>query len=124
MQEENLEATVESYLKAFDDRDLSRCLEFFAEDARIDFAMGVYKGSKAIEEWHAKRFEADLRVIRVERIRSNGDTVTVAAIATSKVAQAWKFPSIAGAVTFVFDRGRIKQGKFRLRPPIPIEGWS
>jgi hypothetical protein len=123
MQQVELEATVRQYLKAFDDHDLPRCLEFFAEDARIDFAMGVYQGSKAIEDWHAKRFAADLKVLRVERIQSNGDTVTVDAIATSSVARAWKFPSIAGAVTFVFDQGRIKEGRFRLRTPIPLENW-
>jgi hypothetical protein len=120
----NEEAIVKHYLEAFDNRDLSKCLEFFAEDARIDFAMGVYKGSKAIEEWHSKRFEADLRVLRVERIQTKGDAVTVDAIVTSKVAKAWKFPSVAGAVTFVFDQGKIKEGKFQLRTPIPIEGWS
>lgn len=124
MQENNLEAAVREYLEAFNSRDLSRCMEFFADDARLDFAMGVYRGTKAIEEWHTKRFEADLRVLRVERVRSDGDTVTVDALATSKVAKAWKFPSVAGVVTFLFDQGKIKHGKFRLRTAIPVEGWS
>jgi len=119
----DLEAMTKAYLQAYDQRDLSECMGFFAEDAIIRFAMGVYKGKQAIEEWHKDRFGADLRMIRVEGTRIQGDKVIVDAIATSKTAKAWGFDSVAGTATFVFQGGKIKQVKFGLRMSIPLEGW-
>jgi uncharacterized protein (TIGR02246 family) len=123
MQGQDLEGIVQDYLEAFERRDRSRCMEFFAEDATINFALGVYRGRQAIEEWHDDRFRADLRVLRVENVRVQGDTATVDAIATSKVAKAWRVNSVAGTVTLVFRGGKIQEGKFHLRTRIPLEGW-
>lgn len=124
MEANHHETTAQAYLEAFDQRDLPRCLEFFTDDAQIHFAMGVFRGLAAVEDWHKKRFEAEMKVLRVEQARSNGDAVILDVIATSKVARAWKFPSIAGTVKFEFDQGKITLAKFHLRTPIPVEGWS
>lgn len=124
MQENQQEAAVQEYVEAFNQRDLSRCLAFFDEDARIQFAMGNYRGIGEVEEWHKARFEADLKVLSVDRTRSNGDTVTIDATATSRIAVAWKLPTISGRVVFTFHQGKIIQAKFGLQNPIALEGWA
>ena len=124
MTENQLEATVREYIEAFNQRDMSRCLEFFDEDARIDFAMGKFRGIGAVEEWHKARFEADLKVLSIERTHANGDTVTLEATATSRIAVAWKLPTIGGRVVFTFHQGKITQAKFGLQNPLALEGWA
>jgi ketosteroid isomerase-like protein len=123
MQNTDLQAVVRAYLQAYDQRDLPRCMDFFAKDAVIDFASGIYRGKQAIGEWHKDRFAADLRIIRIDEIRTQSDTVTVDAVATSKVARAWRVDSVKGTATFVFQQGSIKEVKFGLRTRIPLEGW-
>lgn len=123
MNENNLQAVVEDYLRAFDQRDLDRCMSFFADDATIDFASGIYRRKQAIEEWHKKRFAADLRVKHIEKIKVQNGTVIVDAVASSKVAKAWRFDSIAGTMIFSFQQGKIKEVNFALRTSIPLEGW-
>lgn len=123
MQDTDLQATIQAYLQAFDLRDLTQCMDFFAEDATIHFGMGTYRGRQAIEEWHKGRFAADLRVIRVDKVRTQGDTVIVDVVAISKVARAWRFDSVAGRVTLLFQEGKVKEAKFGLRTAIPVEGW-
>lgn len=123
MQETDLQAVVEAYLQAYDERDLSRCMDFFAEDATIQFGMAVYRGRQATEEWHQDRFAADSRVIRIDEIRTQGNTVVVDAIATSKRARTWRLDSLGGRATFVFDESKIKEVKFGLRTGIQREGW-
>jgi len=98
-------------------------MSFFANDATIHFAMGTYRGPKAIEDWHKDRFAADLRVLRIDEIRIEGDTVIIDAVATSRVARAWRFNSVAGRVTIVFGQGKIKEARFGLRTALPVEGW-
>lgn len=121
MQETDLQAVVHAYLEAFDQRDLSRCMQFFAEDATVDFASGIHRGSQAIEKWHEDRFAADLRMIRIEEIRSQGNKVIVDGAATSNRAKAWRIGSVAGRATFAFQQDRIKEVKFGLRMAIPLE---
>ena len=123
MQETDLEAMIRAYLQCYDQRDLAGCMGFFAEDATIHFAMGTYRGPQAIEEWHEDRFKADLRVIRVDEIVTQGDTVTVDAVVTSKVAKAWRFDSVAGRVDVIFEGDKIKEATFGLRTTLPFEGW-
>src|SRR5512143_247590 len=100
MDETELKAVLEAYLDAFHRRDLPACMAFFAEDAKIQFAMGTYEGTAAIEEWHSDRFAADFRVLRVEGMRVRGETVVVDAVGTSKMARAWRFGEVAGRATF------------------------
>jgi hypothetical protein len=119
----HLEATIKAYLQAFEQRDLAKCMEIYARDALIDFALGAYQGTQAIEEWHKDRFAADLRVLHVDEIRTSPNTVVVDAQATSKVARAWMFNSFAGRVTFTFEQDKVKKATFGLRTALPFEGW-
>ena len=44
------------YLKAFDSRNLERCLSFCNEDATFHFLWRSFRGLKGIEKWHRDRF--------------------------------------------------------------------
>ena len=118
--EADLKALAEAYLDAFHKRDLERCVEFFSEDATIDFNMTAYKGRQAVIDWHKDRFEADLKMLRLNNITVKGDTVTVDGVATSKRLVAWKAKSIAGRVTMRFVDGKIKSGKLSARMTNPL----
>lgn len=119
----DLHSLIRAYLQAFEGRDLARCLDFFAEDATLRFAMATYRGTPAIEEWHRERFAADLRVTRIDEIRALDDKVVVDAEVTSNVIRAFRFESVAGTVTFRFQAGKIKEATFGLRMGLSLEGW-
>ena len=123
MQDNNLETIIKAYFEAFEQRDLARCVEFYAEDARIDFVRGIFQGMQDIEQWHKDRFKADVEVSRIDEIKLDGETVTVDMVGTSKVARAWKLNKVAGRGAFTFDQGKIKDVKFSLRMAIPVELW-
>jgi len=116
----DLKALTEAYLDAFHKRELERCVDFFSDDATIDFNMTAYKGRQAIVDWHKDRFEADLKMLRLNNISVKGDTVVVDAVATSKRLVAWKAKSIAGRITMRFADGKIKSGKLAARMTNPL----
>jgi len=116
----DLKALAEAYLDAFHKRDLERCMDFFSDDATIDFNMTAYNGRQAITDWHKDRFAADLKMLRLNNISVNGDTVVVDAVASSKRLAAWKVKSISGRVTMRFADGKIKSGKLAGRMSNPL----
>ncbi len=117
----DLKAKAEAYLDAFHKRELDRCVDFFSDDATIDFNMTAYKGRQAIIDWHKDRFEADLKMLRLNNIAVKNDTVTIDGVATSKRLVAWKAKSIAGRVTMRFGAdGKIKTGKLSARMTNPL----
>jgi len=115
--------TIRAYLEAFGARDVSRCVDFFAGDARVKFMAAEYEGREAIEEWHRDRFDADLQVLKVDAIRAKGNQILVDAVVTSKKLRTWRIKSLSGRVTFLFDQGRIKETTFGLRAYNPFESW-
>jgi ketosteroid isomerase-like protein len=119
--EADLEALTRQYLEAFEARDLERCLEFFHEDATIDFQNTLYRGRKGIEDWHKDRFAANLRMVRLDSITVHGDTVLVDGAAASKRLAAWKINALNGRITIRFEDGKIKQGKLAPRLTNPID---
>jgi hypothetical protein len=123
MTDVDLESTVRTYMEAYSSRDLPRCLDFFAPDARIDFASGIYTGRAAIEEWHQDRFAADMRVLRIDNVKVIGDSVVVDLVATSKVVKQWRLNSLKGRVTLTFEGHKVKNAEFGLRGALPFEGW-
>ena len=116
----DLKALAQAYLDAFDAQDLERCLGFFNDDATIDFNMTNYSGRQAITDWHKDRFAANLKLVRLNKITVNGDTVVVDAVATSKRLAAWKVKAISGRVTMRFADGKIISGKLAARMTNPI----
>ena len=115
MSDNNLAARVKAYLEAFDARNLTQCLDFYADDAVLTFHTGVYKGRQAIETWHKERFAADLRLIRLEGIAVRGNTATVEGTAASNRLRAWRISSINGIITFVFENDKVREAKFAAR---------
>lgn len=116
----DLKALAQAYLDAFDAQDLERCLGFFSDDASIDFNKTVYNGRQGVTDWHKDRFAANLKLVRLNSISVNGDTVVVDAVASSKRLAAWKVKSISGRVTMRFADGKIKSGKLTARMSNPI----
>ncbi len=125
MQEQNsLETIVEEYIQALEDRDFARCMDFYREDAQIKFHLGHYQGKENIERWHRDRFDADMRVVRIDKIKADGENkVVLKGAATSKKLKAWKIKDLSGTMTFFFEEGKIKEVKFGMRLYNPLEGW-
>jgi ketosteroid isomerase-like protein len=116
----DLKILAQAYLDAFHARDLERCLEFYADDATVDFNKTVYSGRQGITEWHKDRFAADLRLIKMNSMTVDGDTVTVDGAVASKRLAAWRLKALSGRVTMRFEDGKIKQGKLSPRMTNPF----
>jgi hypothetical protein len=106
---------VKSYLDAFAARDTERCLTFFTEDSSIDFQNTVYKGLEQVRDWHKDRFEANLRLTRLEGILVKGTTVKVDCVAASDRLSAWKVKELPGRLTVKFEGDKVKEGKLEAR---------
>lgn len=118
----DLRTVVQAYLDAFERRDLQRCAEYFADDATITWVGGMYQGKAAIEQWHTDRFAANVRIIRLDEIRTENKTVTVDAVVTSDRLKAWRISSLGGRVTLAFgEDGKISKTSFGLRFANPLQ---
>ncbi len=115
-------ALVTDYLQAVKDRDLDKCLGFYADDATLIFLSGVFRGKKAISDWHKERFDALFEIIRVESMRAKDDRVTIDAVITSKRLKTWKINSLGGRANFRVDQGKIREVKLSPRIQNPFEG--
>jgi hypothetical protein len=114
---------IESYLKGFGARDLDQCMSFFADDAVIRFISGVYNTRPAIEDWHKERFAADLKILRVDSVASEGDTVKIDLLLASKRLEFFRINSLAARATIRLKDGRIADAHFGPRFTDPFEGW-
>jgi ketosteroid isomerase-like protein len=115
---------IENYLKAFERGELERCMECFAADATLEWLMGEYRGKQSIEEWHKDRFEAGLKILRVDGMTIAGDVATVRLTVTSKRLAAWRMPSLGGIVTVQFKEGKIRGTQFAAKSINPQQNWS
>jgi hypothetical protein len=121
VQEGDVESSVRAYLAAYGERDLPRCLEFFAQDAVIQFAGRIFRDRQAIEQWHRARFEAGAQIARVDAIRVKGDVVTVDAAVTSRHLRKWRIRSLRGRATVHLERGLIRLIYFGIGPLNPFK---
>jgi hypothetical protein len=109
------QAAIQEYLSAFEARDADRCAAFYAGDAVIQFQFSRYGGPAAIATWHRERFEANLRVLRIDDVTAEDGTVTVdAEVASDRLAR-WSFDSLSVRLTFAFQAGLIRALKCELR---------
>ena len=115
MEEMDPRTVVEAYLQAFDARDLLKCIEFYDDDATLTFGLGLYRGKQAIKQWHKDRFSGGMRIVEIEEMEVEGDTVTVYAVATSPALMAVVIDELRGMGTFVVQQGKIKQVRLGLR---------
>ena len=111
----DLEAITRGYLAAFEERDVEKCLSFFAEDASVDFQNVEYQGRDALREWHEERFQANLRLNKIENVRIKGTTVTVDAVASSDRLAAWKINSLKSRIEAKFEGDKIQEAKLSAR---------
>lgn len=110
-----LQVRAMDYLHAFEARDLDRCLTFYDDAATLIFHTGRYCGRQEITAWHQDRFNADLRLLQIEDVATEAETVIIDATATSKRLKAWRIPSLAAKVEFVYQNDLIVLAKFGLR---------
>ena len=120
MQEIDPQTVVEAYLRAFDERDLPRCVELYDEDGFLvfgppAFGLGRFRGKKAIEQWHRDRFAGGMKIVEVEETRVDGDKVTIHAVATSPVLKSIHLDDFRGTATFVVQQGKIIELRMGLR---------
>jgi hypothetical protein len=118
----DLKELVENYLKVFESQDLPNCLEFFDDDASINFAVGVYRGKQAIEEWHKDRIKARFKIVKMENFETCDDKITVHAVAVSKKLEAWGIDSVSGKATFQVLNGKFKEVHLDLLESNPLQG--
>lgn len=117
-------ALVRDYLQALEARDLERCLGFFADDAVIHFAFGVYQGPQAIRDWHQERFNADLHVVKLDKLASREQEATFEVVITSQRLKAWRINTLRGKGKFVFVGDKIREARYSLAGANPLEGWQ
>lgn len=123
MQASELEGTIQEYMKAFEARDLARCLEFYSENATISFQDAIYRGRQAMEEWHNERFLADLKILDIDYVRAEDNEVIVDVVVSSNTLKEWNINRLNGTIAFHFQQGRIDEATFELRAHNP-ELWQ
>jgi ketosteroid isomerase-like protein len=116
----DLKTLAQAYLDAFHARDMERCLDFFTDDATVDFNKTLYTGKQGITDWHKDRFEADLKLIKTNSMTADGDTVTIDGAVSSKRLAAWRLKALSGRVVLRFENGKIKYGKLSPRMTNPF----
>jgi len=112
---EALKTLVDSYIQAFEARELSCCLGFFHEDALLTFATGKFRGIKAIEQWHMDRFKGGMRLVEIEGIEYKDNTVIIQAKVTSPRLRIFRIENLRGIGTFVIDQDKFKEVRLELR---------
>ena len=115
--EENqaLKKVLDDYIEAFEARDLERCLAFFHEDANLKFATGHFPGIKQIEQWHKDRFKGGMRLVEIEDMEFQGNTLIVNAVVTSPRLKLVRIKDLRGTGTFVIEEGKFKEYRMELR---------
>jgi hypothetical protein len=112
---EALKKVLDDYIEAFEARDLERCLAFFHEDAHLQFATGHFPGIKQIEQWHKDRFKGGMRLVEIEDMEFQGNTLIVHAVVTSPRLKLVRIKDLRGTGTFVIEEGKFKEYRMELR---------
>jgi hypothetical protein len=114
-----LRGIVEAYREAFERRDVDACVAFFTEDATLHFLFGSYEGRSAIREWHEDRFEADVKLLRIDGVTVEGNTVVAHMVVTSRRLRFFRMDEVKGTVTFQVADGRFKDAVLSARKGMP-----
>lgn len=109
-----IEGTVGQYMEAFETRDATRCVSFFSDDAVVKFLNNTFRGRQGLETWHRERFNADLRILQVNRVQPTTAGLDVDVVVTSKVLKAWGMPHLGGRVKFAFEDDKIISVAFQM----------
>jgi SnoaL-like protein len=106
---------IKDYLRAFVARDLAGCTSCYGDDAVIQFQFSRYRGRDSIGAWHRERFDANLRLLRLEDVVAEQDEVTVDAVVASDRLAQWRFDAMSVRLVFHLDAGRIHELKCEMR---------
>ena len=109
------EQLVKDYFNAFEARDLSKCIHFFQEDAILHFATGKFPGKKAIEQWHNDRFKGGMKIVEIEEVEVQDNTVIVHAVVTSPKLKLVRIDDFRGTGTFLIHQNKFKEVRMGLR---------
>lgn len=96
---------VSDYARAFEQKDLGRCLGFFTDNAVIHFVAGRFEGTAALERWHLQRFAANARILRLGTVRENQDLLQVDATVTSRTLQNLRVSALPIRITIQLEKG-------------------
>lgn len=121
MQTVNAQDVVQHYIDAFSARNLAGCMDLYDEQATLTAGPAKHRGKKDLEEWHQARFDANMRVMRIDDMYSDGDTVTVEGTVTSDRLKAWRVGKLTGRAKFVIHEGRIASVDLSMRAYNPLE---
>jgi ketosteroid isomerase-like protein len=116
---DELKVMVESYRRAFESGDAAACASYFTEDATLRFLFGSYQGRSAIEGWHRDRFAADVKLLRIDGVAVDGDSVTAQVVVTSRRLRLVRMDQVKGTVTFRVEQGRFKEAVLSARKGAP-----
>jgi hypothetical protein len=114
-----LRGMLDAYREAFERRDVQACLGFFSDDAKLRFLFSSYEGRAAIEEWHQDRFAADVKLLRIDHVSVDGETVVAQAVATSRRLRLFRMDEVKGTMTFRVVDGRFKEAVLSPRKGAP-----
>jgi ketosteroid isomerase-like protein len=116
---DELRTIVESYRRAFESGDAAGCASYFTEDATLRFLFGSYQGRGAIEGWHRDRFAADVKLLRIDGVAVDGDSVVAQVVVTSRRLRLVRMDQVKGTVTFRMEQGRFKEAVLSARKGAP-----
>jgi hypothetical protein len=111
----DLETITKNYISAFQERDLERCLSFFSENGAVDFQDVEYEGRQALEDWHKERFQANLKIDKIDSVKVKGEKVTVDCVVSSDRLSSWKVKSLKSRIEATFEGEKIQQAKLSAR---------
>lgn len=103
-----------SYFRAFEERNLIDCVNFFSEDACILFMMNAYRGRQDIQKWHEERFKAGLLILSLKNIKVAENLLCARAKITSKRIRAWPAKHFTILIQATFEKNLIKDLRFEL----------
>jgi|ERR1017187_2238926 hypothetical protein len=105
---------LDGYLEAFRMRDLSRCTEFYAEGAILEFGGTYCRDRPCLERWHRERFASNLALLRIDNVFVNGNVVTVEGVVNSDRLETWGVAPLPGRAIFSIRDGKIAEARFGL----------
>jgi len=105
---------LEGYLEAFRMRDWSRCADFYAGDAVLEFGGTYCRDRPCLEKWHRERFASNLSLLRIDKVVVNGDVVTVDGVVNSDRLETWGVAPLSGRAVFRIRDGKIAEARFGL----------
>lgn len=115
---------VQQYLASLANKDAKQCADFYAEDAVLHFMVGVYTGRQEIMAWHQDRFDAQMKVLKFDKVVERANETSCELLIESVRLKAWRINTLRGKAVFRFKGGKIADASFSLAGGNPLEGWQ